>query len=230
MSCARFDPDLVDRARGARSTVELDAALDRHLRECRRCRVRLEREQALSAGLRRLSEDTVAPPVDPDEEHRLLAAFDPRRPHAPERTSTRSLAVAALFLAAATLVWMVASRTQPSVPPAAAMAVPVPSPVSTVRLPAGDAVGPTPRSTAVPKSARKRPAAARRVDDDTRFVVLPGADDLPQFESGELMRVQLPASMVVSLGLRPPRPHDRFVQTDVLVGQDGYARAVRVVR
>ena len=57
----------------------------------------------------------------------------------------------------------------------------------------------------------------------------PGARDLPRFESGQLMRVELPASVASSLGLRPPQP-SAFVQTDVLVGQDGYARAVRLVQ
>jgi hypothetical protein len=42
------------------------------------------------------------------------------------------------------------------------------------------------------------------------------------------MRMALPASMVVSLGLRPV-PDSTVVQADVLVGQDGYARAVRLV-
>jgi len=60
----------------------------------------------------------------------------------------------------------------------------------------------------------------------------PGAGSLPRFESGQLMRVELPASVVLSLGLRPSRPlrNDGTVQTDVLVGQDGYARAVRLVQ
>jgi len=77
-----------------------------------------------------------------------------------------------------------------------------------------------------------RRAKPKRPSTDSRFVMWPGADELPRFESGQLMRVELPASVVVSLGLRPPRPlrMDGTVQTDVLVGQDGYARAVRLVQ
>jgi hypothetical protein len=74
---------------------------------------------------------------------------------------------------------------------------------------------------------RERPA--RSVPS---FVMWPGAHDLPRFESGQLMRVEMPASVVLSLGLRPSRPlrNDGTVQTDVLVGQDGFARAVRLVQ
>ena len=48
------------------------------------------------------------------------------------------------------------------------------------------------------------------------FVVLPGASALPHFERGEVVRVQIQS---------PEGP----MQADVLVGQDGLARAVRFV-
>ena len=62
----------------------------------------------------------------------------------------------------------------------------------------------------------------------TEFVPWPGASSLPTFESGQLMRMDLPASVVLSLGLVPPASQTGIVRTDVLVGQDGYARAVRL--
>ena len=51
---------------------------------------------------------------------------------------------------------------------------------------------------------------------DAAFVVLPEADALPRFEHGEVIRVQIPSSYGA-------------IQADVLVGQDGLARAVRLV-
>jgi pimeloyl-ACP methyl ester carboxylesterase len=48
------------------------------------------------------------------------------------------------------------------------------------------------------------------------FVVLPGAGALPHFERGEVIRIQIQS---------PEGP----MQADVLVGQDGLARAVRFV-
>ncbi|HYM22440.1 MAG TPA: hypothetical protein VEU08_04515 [Vicinamibacterales bacterium] len=162
------------------------------------------------------------PPIDPAQERRLLAAFDAHLLHAPRRArlGARSwLAPAALVAAAAIILFAVAFRERPlpaqpllssrnpaaGSPPLLAARGVVPAPIVQPPLPSADAPG---------------------------FVMWPGADELPRFESGQLMRVELPASVVVSLGLNPSRPlrMDGTVQTDVLVGQDGYARAVRLVR
>jgi hypothetical protein len=64
----------------------------------------------------------------------------------------------------------------------------------------------------------------------TDFVPWPGADAGPPFESGELVRVDLPVSALPALGLWPPSSDVSFVQADVIVGQDGFARAVRLVQ
>jgi hypothetical protein len=62
----------------------------------------------------------------------------------------------------------------------------------------------------------------------TEFVLWPGAAELPTFESGHLMRIEVPVSALPSLGLVPPATHAAVVQADVLVGQDGLPRAVRL--
>jgi len=64
----------------------------------------------------------------------------------------------------------------------------------------------------------------------TEFVSWPGAEAGPPFESGELVRVDLPVSALPALGFWPPSSDVSFVQADVIVGQDGFARAVRLVR
>jgi hypothetical protein len=63
---------------------------------------------------------------------------------------------------------------------------------------------------------------------DARFLLLPNADT--PFEYGAVIRVELPRSALVKVGL--PVNEDRFpepVKADVLIGQDGVARAVRFV-
>jgi len=52
---------------------------------------------------------------------------------------------------------------------------------------------------------------------DFAFVVLPGASALPHFDHGEVIRVEVPSA-------------GGAVQMDVLVGQDGLARAARFVQ
>ena len=71
--------------------------------------------------------------------------------------------------------------------------------------------------------------AARPREVTTQFYPL--IDDAPPFERGELLRVSLPASAMRTIGL--PVSEDRLtetVQADVLVGQEGLARAIRFVR
>lgn len=64
---------------------------------------------------------------------------------------------------------------------------------------------------------------------DAPFVVLPGADALPRLESGRVIRIEIQESELNSVGLWPSM-HAGAVQADVLVGQDGLARAVRLVQ
>jgi hypothetical protein len=72
------------------------------------------------------------------------------------------------------------------------------------------------------------PAAPVAPLTTTEFVLWPGAAELPTFESGHLMRMEVPVSALPSLGLVPPATHAAVVQADVLVGQDGLPRAVRL--
>jgi anti-sigma factor RsiW len=53
-------------------------------------------------------------------------------------------------------------------------------------------------------------------DSATSFVLMPDAGTLPRFDHGELIRVEIPSA-------------SGPIQADVLVGQDGFARAVRLV-
>jgi len=223
MKCSMVEPWLVDVARG----VSLDAAtLERvrdHVRQCRGCAARLERERAISAALHRVAEAMEPPSWPPSAEAALLDAFDraraePRR----SRVWTAYAAAAAVFALAAALAW-----TRP--PAAAPNRNPAPPPTHRGIAPsisaanAGTRDAPAKREPNRAASSRaSRPPAAR-----TEFISWPGASELPAFESGHLMRVDLPASMALSLGL--VRSADTaVVQADVLIGQDGFARAVRL--
>ena len=65
----------------------------------------------------------------------------------------------------------------------------------------------------------------------SEFVPWPGAASLPAFESGQLVRTELPASVLPVLGLVPAGTvTDGRVLADVLIGQDGLARAVRLAK
>jgi len=71
----------------------------------------------------------------------------------------------------------------------------------------------------------------RTVAAQPEFVPWPGAGALPQFESGQLVRTELPASVLPLLGIEPASGATaEIVMADVLIGQDGLARAVRLAR
>lgn len=75
------------------------------------------------------------------------------------------------------------------------------------------------------KAVRRKPQPREIV---TEF--FPLIDDPPPFERGELLRVSLPASAMRSVGLSVNEDRlTEMVQADVLVGQEGLARAIRFV-
>ena len=130
------------------------------------------------------------PPIDPEREKALLAAFDAHWARPRPRTSPWSLGTAAaLTVAIVGLNWLVVSNT--------------------------------PRIDSAP---------AEQAFDMTGFVPWPGAEAWPRFESGSLVRVDLPISALIALGLPVPMSSTSVVQADIVVGQDGLARAVRVVQ
>ena len=77
----------------------------------------------------------------------------------------------------------------------------------------------TGRSAAPPKQVRS-----------FEFVSLPGAAGLPELESGSVVRIAVPVGALPEYGLDIVQGGSKTtVDADVLVGQDGLARAIRLV-
>ncbi|HEX8150427.1 MAG TPA: hypothetical protein VF591_24805 [Pyrinomonadaceae bacterium] len=94
---------------------------------------------------------------------------------------------------------------------------------------------PRPRATNVSyRGDRPRPALAEAVraqEVATEFIPLTQAGPYTQAEEGHIVRVELPRSALASFGL--PVNAETWggrVKADVLMGQDGIARAIRFVR
>jgi hypothetical protein len=79
-------------------------------------------------------------------------------------------------------------------------------------------------------SRQSHDAAGDVVSASTGFVPWPGSEARPPFESGSLVRVDLPVSALSALGLAAPSSIATVVQADIVIGQDGFARAVRLVQ
>lgn len=83
-------------------------------------------------------------------------------------------------------------------------------------------------ATTRPVARPKRPVA--RVVRPLGFVALPGSAGLPQFESGTIVRMELQLASLPAYGIDiSPAADDRPVEADVLVGQDGQPRAMRLI-
>jgi hypothetical protein len=61
------------------------------------------------------------------------------------------------------------------------------------------------------------------------FVPLPAAGGLPGFDSGMIVRVSIPTASLPAYGLAITPESSRTVNADLLVGQDGQARAIKLV-
>jgi hypothetical protein len=96
----------------------------------------------------------------------------------------------------------------------------------------------SPKTTVVTSAKRPQPARTKRAIQTTLiprvvsphgFVELPWTAGLPAFESGEIVRVEVPVASLPAYGFDISRGMNRSVEADVLVGQDGLARAMRIV-
>jgi hypothetical protein len=168
-------------------------------------------EEHVAAALRALAEQDLDRQAPQEVEIRLLAAFRRRR----SRSKLKTVALAGLAAAAAiTMFFGIPREHRKPVVPAAVKQQPAP----VAEVPAPE---PTPVRAARPKREKPREIV-------TQF--FPLLDVAPPFESGQLLRVTVPASTMREVGL--PVNEDRLgdrVYADVLVGQEGLARAIRFV-
>ena len=159
-------------------------------------------------ALRRLSAAAIGPPADPAREAALMAAFDA------EHGSTLALSERRESKGTRRGVWHLAAF-------AAAAAVLI-------------AVGIAPVGKRESSSSPQRPSATLpsrqiRLEPPNDFVMMPDAVGLPPMESGTLVRMDVPVSMLPTLGVTPPPGQAVTVTADFIVAQDGLPRAVRVV-
>jgi len=74
-------------------------------------------------------------------------------------------------------------------------------------------------------------AEVKENEDTTDFISLRYGDDNKPMESGDLIRVLMPRSALITLGLPVNVVRaDEPVLADLLIGEDGLARAIRFVR
>jgi hypothetical protein len=79
-------------------------------------------------------------------------------------------------------------------------------------------------------SPNRNPPKQINVVTPSGFVDLPWTAGLPAFESGEIVRMDVPVASLPTYGIDISSGTGRGpVEADVLIGQDGFARAIRLV-
>lgn len=184
----------------ARGWVADGAALA-HTDTCSRCAARLESEREVAAALRILATSSQSLEAPARVERALLAAF---RRGVRAQSAARSGALwPAWGIAAALAVLAVAAALQPRAP--APVAIRNAAPLQTVEVADSGEVA-------------------------TEYFALEQDTDLSALEGAPVVRMKLPRAVLMTFGLpMNPERAEEPVQADVVLGPDGFARAVRFV-
>lgn len=255
MRCQEFDAQVTDLTRNAVMDAAIRAEALRHAEECLRCQAALVDHQRLAEGLRALAETgrAIEPPAS--VEALLLQAFRENTTAASAETSPRrrwtpwlAVAAAAILIAMIGAITFISrdagDQTPPLAGPDLARATPPPSPEDSAgeRIVAPESLAThDQRAVALPAALvkanhrpRPRPPVAERLSGreiTTDFIPLSyGAEYIP-IESGQIIRVKMARSALISFGL--PMSQDRIdeqVKADILISNDGLAHAIRFVQ
>ena len=256
MSCGNFETIIIEIARDRLMDAATRERGLEHVRRCTPCATLLVEERALSRDLRAISARCSAEEIPERIETALLAAFRQapgqtrRSAHtivAPRRRWLAAVAALALLTFGISLAAWIASSHKREAPAigstgggSSPTSVPAPHEKSDQTRRQVAEVLPLDRRIPAPMSEKrqKRSANVNRLsasnDSPSEFVtpffpVIQGGEMIP-FEGGQLVRVRMPRSNLIPLGI--PLDQERASETikaDVLLSNDGLARAIRLV-
>jgi len=174
-----------------------------------------ESDPKLLEGLRALAADGPREASAPMEEGLLR---EMRRRSQARRRNRWLVGAAAVAAAIILAIWMRPAPSRPAPVQAHVEKPPVVTPV--IKEPAPEPVKP-----AAARSSHRHGAEV------AVFYRLPDIDQLAPLESARIVRVELPVSSLRLMGFQVSEdPASSAIQADVLLGQDGLARAVRFVQ
>lgn len=249
MNCQHFEELMVDlvRENGLEDSVRSQAL--EHAERCLRCSSRLASQQALSAAFKLAGAEGGEAPAH--MEAALLAAYRERQAQTPREVPANRIAgfipygywgiAAALLVALAGVATFRAFQTPP---PTRVAGTAQTVPAKSTSQPARAELSPAPAdvkdkpTTAVvrleplvKKATPRKPAAKPQPAEDeiaTDFFPLASTTEIAAMESGQIVRVLMPRNVMASYGLPVNQERaDEPVAAQVLIGQDGVARAIR---
>jgi hypothetical protein len=252
MKCQEIELIIIRMARGQLvETAGREAALA-HLDRCARCAIAFEEQQALTDGIRVAVESLADHCATARVEEALRRAFReqvgrpaPRRinlqPAENWRWSRLAIGAAAAILLLAFLAGTDWLKSPPEKQKREATGLTPTPPISAHgeerekqarvegrRDQNQKIVGSSAGSRRLSKRQGVRRIAEKANEVATRFYPLVEEGEMAPLESGVIVRVEAPASTLISFGLPVTAENiNRPIQADLLLGQDGLARAIR---
>jgi hypothetical protein len=243
MDCRYFESILDDLERDTPMSAAVRSEALQHAESCGYCRARLAAARVLSLELRALAREDEKLEAPAGVEASLLAAFRQRARRPARVWKSLSWAGAAAVLAVAS--WLVVehpwrrSSSAPQTPVQATSSIPrreVPAAIT------GSTAAPKAASTKVAtkmadrrtraRPRRTHPAASHAPAETAgEFIALSYGDSAYPLGDGMVVRVELPRSAPAMMGLPlSGGGTGDTVTADVVLGQDGVARAIRFVQ
>jgi hypothetical protein len=229
MTCQEFGLIARDYARSEWLSAAEHERATAHVAQCPTCRERVASEIALTAALGRVRQRQEHVGAPQNVQAALMAAFSSQHPKPRPFSKHLYWAVPA---AAALLFGIAMTRPRPVDPPRRASVPPLVETV--VRTQPAQEVEPDPQPPLVtPAPRRTRPmrlAAATPSARVTEFIPLRFGKPVESGEQIQVVRLQMRRSELMRLGLPvAPDAASAFIQADVLLGEDGMAKAIRFV-
>jgi hypothetical protein len=260
MNCHDFEIIVGDLSKDVLMDAGLREKGLEHSASCADCAARVDEERVLTGGLRLLAQ-TSSEEAPSSVESAVLAAFRQHRIESPVPVATRksyrrwiyaSVSAAALALIAPLLALNASRTPKPQLlSPQGAADIETPAKPDVFKPDASNALPASPQMASggrhlvgkklALRGQHKEILRQKSLQDDTGntviteittdFIPLTNWETLAQMDGGQVMRVELPRSALMSFGL--PMDMERAterIKADVVVGNDGLARAIRFVR
>jgi len=221
--CREYETALMDLARRRPVDAATRASLASHVESCGRCRYLLDSQIRL----------TVAAGLMADDASRWNAPFRVEQAVMVEARAVRIrgrrrfvyAAAGAAIAASLVLVWAM-NRTMPKPVPRMALKAAVSAPMGI----AEKRVIPARIVTKEKIGSKHFVAPVASIQPEQPFIAIPYTMPLQPYEHAAVVRMDVPVTALIAVGLpvEGADPSAR-VQTEVLVGQDGQARAIRPI-
>jgi hypothetical protein len=247
MSCSDFETIIIEIARDRLMDAATRERGLEHVRRCTPCATLLVEERALSRDLRALSARCSAEEIPERIETALLTVFRQRAVAPRRRRWLLAVAALALLTFGISLAGWIASSTKREAPDpgsngaqAAPTDVPAtpeksgqtPPQIVEFRKPDRRILGPAPgqrQKRLASANRRSSGADAAREFVTPFFPVMQGGELIP-LDGGQFVRVRMPRSNLIPLGIPINQGRaSEIIKADVLLSNDGLARAIRLV-